>query len=203
MEMTSPRLAALSVERRDRGISMDNARGVDGKLQVVFTAEQIRNRVRQMAEQISRDFSGGTVCAVCVVENGFVFMADLIREIDRPVLCQFIRSDFSVQGGATEIFFSPEVLVTGEDVLLIEGVIQSGVTTDFLVRNLLARGAKSVKLAALIDRHSDRQIALQPDYVGFVCDGPLMVGYGLGAPHLGRNLPYLAKLDKRASAAGG
>jgi hypoxanthine phosphoribosyltransferase len=181
---------------------MDNARGVEGNLQVVFTAEQIRNRVREIAEQVSRDFSDSTICAVGVMENGFVFMADLIREIDRPVLCQFIRSDFSVQGGATEIFFSPEVLVTGQNVLLVEGVLQSGVTTDFLIRNLLARGAKSVRLAALLDRHSERQIALQPDYFGFVCDGPLMVGYGLGAPQLGRNLPYLAQMEKRASAAG-
>jgi hypoxanthine phosphoribosyltransferase len=182
---------------------MDNARGVEGNLQVVFTAEQIRKRVCEMAEQISRDFADSTVCAVCVVENGFMFMSDLIREIDRPVLCQFIRSDFSIQGAATEIFFSPEVLVTGENVLLIEGIVRSGVTTEFLIRNLLARGAKSVKLAALVDRHSERQIELQSDYVGFVCDGPLMVGYGLGTPHLGRNLPFLARVDERASAAGG
>lgn len=181
---------------------MDDACGVEGSLQVVFTAEQIRNRVREMAEQISRDFSGGTVCAVCVVENGFVLMSDLIRQIERPVLCQFIRSDFSVQGTATEIFFSPEVLVKGQNVLLIEGVLQTGVTTEFLIRNLLARGAKSVKLAALLDRRADRQVALQPDYFGFVCDGPLIVGYGLGAPQLGRNLPYLATVDKTASAAG-
>jgi hypoxanthine phosphoribosyltransferase len=182
---------------------MDNARGVEGNLQVVFTAEQIRKRVREMAEQISQDFADGTICVVCVGENGFVFMADLIREIDRPVLCQFIRSDFSHQGGATEIFFTPEPLVTGQNVLLIEGVVQSGVTTEFLVHNLLARGAKSVKLAALLDRHSERQIALQPEYFGFVCDGPLMVGYGLGTPHLGRNLPFLATVEKRATAAGG
>jgi hypoxanthine phosphoribosyltransferase len=190
---------ALFIERQESGTPMDNARGVNGSMQVVFTAEQIRSRVREMAKEISRGFPEGTVCAVCVVENGFVFMADLIREIDRPVLCQFIRSDFSEQDGATEIFFSPEVLVAGENVLLIEGVIQSGVTTDFLVRNLLARGAKSVKLATLLDRHSERQIALQPDYIGFVCDGPLMVGYGLGAPRLGRNLPYLAKVEQEAS----
>jgi hypoxanthine phosphoribosyltransferase len=182
---------------------MVNAREAHGNLQVVFNAEQIRERVCEMAEQISRDFADSTVCAVCVVENGFMFMADLIREIDRPVLCQFIRSDFSVQGAATEIFFSPEVLVNGENVLLIEGVVRSGVTTDFLIRNLLARGAKSVKLAALLDRRSERQIELQADYFGFVSDGPLMVGYGLGAPHLGRNLPFLATVGQRASVAGG
>lgn len=181
---------------------MDNTRGIVGNLQVVFTAEQIKKRVREIAEQISLDFAGTSICMVCVVENGFVFMADLIREIDRPVLCQFIRSDFSSQGSSTEIFFSPEPLVSGQDVLLIEGVVQSGLTTEFLMRTLHARGAKSVKLATLLDRHSERQIELQPDYFGFLVEGPLMAGYGLGAPHFGRNLPFIAAVEQRASAVG-
>ncbi len=181
---------------------MDNARGVEGSLQVVFTAEQIQKRVREMAEQISADFAGNSICMVCVVENGFVFMADLIRELDCPVLCQFIRSDFTSQGRSAEIFFSPEPLVSGQHVLLLEGVVQSGLTTEFLMRNLHARGAKSVRLATLLDRHCDRQIELQPDYFGFLVEGPHMVGYGLGSPHYGRNLPYIASLDKGAAAAG-
>ena len=182
---------------------MDNTRGVEGKLQVVFTAEQIQKRVTEMAQQISEDFADSTICAVCVVDNGFVFMADLIRQIDRPVLCQFMRSDFTHMGGSTEIFFSPEPLVSGQNVLLIEGVVQSGVTTEFLIRTLHARGAKSVRLATLLDRHADRQIELRADYFGFLVEGPLMVGYGLGLPHYGRNLPFIATAEKgEASAAG-
>lgn len=182
---------------------MDNARGIEGKLDVVFTAEQITARVRELAEQIARDFADSTICAVCVMQNGFVFMADLIRAINLPVLCQFIRSDFTEQPGSTEIFFSPEPLVTGQHVLLVEGVVQTGVTTQFLVHNLLARGAKSVRVAALLDRGSERNMAFQPDYIGFTCTGPLMVGYGLGSPHLGRNLPFLARLEARATTAAG
>ncbi len=181
---------------------MDNAGAVQGNLQVVITAEQIAARVRELAAQIARDFADSTIYAVCVVENGFVFMADLIREIDRPVLCQFIRSDFSEQGGATEIFFSPEPLVAGQNVLLIEGIVQSGITTQFLVNNLLTRGAKSVKVAVLVDRHAEHRVALHPEYSGFVCDGPFLVGYGLGAPDLGRNLPFLATVEAKATAAG-
>ncbi len=180
---------------------MDNARGVEGKLQVVFSTEQIQKRVSEMAAQITEDFADGPICAVCVVENGFVFMADLIRQIDRPVLCQFIRSDFTHMPGGTEIFFSPEPLVSGQNVLLIEGVVQSGVTTEFLMRTLHARGAKSVRLATLLDRHVDRQIELQADYFGFLVEGPLLIGYGLGSPHYGRNLPFLASVQKGATTA--
>lgn len=181
---------------------MDNTHGIAGNLQVVFTAEQIAARVHELAEQITRDFAGTTVCAVCVVQNGFMFMADLTRKISRPLVCQFIRADFTEQADATEIFFSPEPLVAGQDVLLIEGVVESGVTTQFLVNNLLARGAKSVKVAVLLDRHSGRHVPLQPEYIGFVCDGAFVVGYGLGAPEFGRNLPFLARVEEKASAVG-
>jgi len=181
---------------------MANSCGVSGNLKVVFTAEQISQRVRQIARQVSDEYRDRVICLVCVMENGFVFMADLIRQIDRPVLCQFIRSDFTSQGAATEIFFSPEQMVEGLDVLLVEGVVQSGVTTEFLIRNLLARGAKSVKLAALLDRQTERQVAVGPDYVGFSFDGPLVVGYGLGSPHFGRNLPYIAAVEHGVAKAG-
>ena len=182
---------------------MDNSSGVQGNLQIVFTAEQIGQRVRELARQIADDFRGRTICTVCVMENGFVFMADLIRQMDHAVLCQFIRSDFTDQGRATEIFFSPEPKVEGLDVLLIEGVLKSGLTTEFLLRNLLARGAKSVKVVALLDRRSERQVAISADYAGFEFEGSMAVGYGMGSPDFGRNLPYIAALERTSSVAGG
>ena len=84
----------------------------------------------------------------------------------------------------------------GKDVLLLEGVIQSGVTTEFLSRNLLSRGAASVAVAAFLDKHSERRISLRPEYYGFLLDESYAVGYGLGAPQFGRNLPYVAVLDQ-------
>lgn len=181
---------------------MDNAQGVEGNLQVVYTADQIKSRVRELAAQIKQDFAGKTICAVCMMENGFVFMADLIREIDRPMLCQFIRGNLTEQGSSAEIFFSPEPQVQGCDVLLVEGVVQSGLTAEYLSRTLIALGAKSVKIATLLDRRTERQIEIQPDYYCFRIEGPQMVGYGLGLPHLGRNLPFLAISAGRSSAAG-
>jgi hypoxanthine phosphoribosyltransferase len=163
---------------------------------VVISAEQILRRVHEMGRQISADYRDRAMCVLCVLENGFVFAADLVRALDTTVRCQFIRPLFRERPlGATtttEIFFSPEVEVKGAHVLLVEGLVQSGVTSEFLMRNLMARGAASVKLATLLDRQSARRVPLQPDYFGFLIDDPFVFGYGLGDPELGRNLPFVA-----------
>jgi hypoxanthine phosphoribosyltransferase len=161
----------------------------------VITAAQIEKRVQEIGRQISDDYHGRTVHVLAVLENSFVFVADLIRELEIPVVCEFIKPLYRDRqtGRSTtrEIFFSPEIEVRGDDVLLVEGIIHSGVTTDFLVSGMLARGAASVKLVSFLDRQSARRVALQPDYFGFLVDEKFLVGYGLGSPRMARNLPYL------------
>jgi len=168
---------------------------------VLLSAEQIRKRVQEMARQINADFRGRTVYLVGVLENGFIFMADLVRELQVPVVCQFVKPALKeADANITEIFFSPEVDVNGQHVLLVETLVQSGVTSEFLMRNLVGRGAASVKLAALLDKQSARRVPLQPDYFGFLMNESFVVGYGLGTPHLGRNLPYIAAREAGAPA---
>jgi hypoxanthine phosphoribosyltransferase len=160
---------------------------------VILSADQIKKRVQEMARQITRDYQGRTLCVVAVMENGFIFMADLVRELDIPIVCQFVRGEFKDDHpSTTEIFYSPEVEVAGKDVLLVEALIQSGLTSEFLLRNLVSRGASSVKLAVLLDKQAARRVALQPDYFGFLLNDSFVVGYGLGDVHSGRNLPYIA-----------
>lgn len=160
---------------------------------VLFSAEQIQQRVREMARQISSDYQGKTVYIVSVMENAFIFTADLLRALDLPVVCQFVRGAFTESSASmAEIFYSPELDVKGQHVLLVENLVQSGVTTEFLIRNLTARGAQTVKLAVLLDKQAARRVSLQPDYFGFLVGDHFVVGYGLGAPHIGRNLPYIA-----------
>ena len=173
-----------------------------GRERVVLTAEQIQTRVRELARQIEDDFRGRTIHAICVLENGFVFMADLIRALRADVICHFIRPDFTEVGGTTEIFYSPEPVVAGEHVLMVETLIQSGVTSEFLMRNVLARGAATVRLVTLLDRQAARRVMLQPDYFGFLVDEPFVFGYGLGEHSRGRNLPYLATSDTHVAASG-
>ena len=160
---------------------------------ILLSADQIRKRVQEIARQISNDFRGKTLYVVGVMENGFIFMADLVRELDLNVVCQFVRAESKeTNSTTTEIFFSPELDVKGQHVLLVEALVQSGLTSEFLIRNLAGRGAASVKLAVLLDKQSARRVSLQPDYFGFLMNESFVVGYGLGDQHFGRNLPYIA-----------
>src|ERR1700684_1197138 len=124
---------------------------------LVISAEQISKRVKEMARQISNDCRGKTLHVVGVMENGFIFMADLVRELELNVVCQFVKAESKEPDSNTvEIFFSPELDVSGQDVLLVEALVQSGITSEFLIRNLVTRGAASVKLAVLLDKQSAR-----------------------------------------------
>ena len=174
-----------------------NANPQTQPLRTVIPTEQIQKRVREMARQISNDYQGKTIHALALLENGFIFMADLVRALEVPVICQFIkpryRREQTTPAGLLEIFFSHELAIAGKHILLVEGLVHSGVTTEYLMSDLRARGAASVKLATLLDRQSARRVPLQPDYFGFLVDEAFLCGYGLGSPEqTGRNLPYLA-----------
>ncbi|HZW94622.1 MAG TPA: phosphoribosyltransferase family protein [Candidatus Eremiobacteraceae bacterium] len=177
-----------------------NATGVE-PLRQVIAAEQIQKRVKELARHISDDYQGQTIQALAVLENAFMFMADLVRALEVPVVCQFIKPRYSKQGNqgeVVEIFFSHEPDIRGQHILLVEGLVHSGVTSDFLMNDLRARGAASVKLVTLLDRQSARRVALQPDYFGFLVDEAFLVGYGLGAAEqTNRNIPYLAATQPR------
>jgi hypoxanthine phosphoribosyltransferase len=167
-------------------------------LRQVITADQIQKRVKELGRQISDDYQGQTIQALAVLENSFMFLADLVRAVDVPVVCQFIKPKYSRPQGnkaddIVEIFFSHEPDIHGHHILLVEGLVHSGVTSEFLMNDLRARGAASVKLVTLLDRQSARRVALQPDYFGFLVDDTFLVGYGLGAvEQTSRNLPFLA-----------
>jgi hypoxanthine phosphoribosyltransferase len=186
----------MSAEAKENGVQPGAGPSQNPKFEypkVVFSAEQIRNRVQEMARKISNDFKGKTLHVVGVMENGFIFMADLVRELDLNVVCQFVKAESTeTDASTTQIFFSPELDVSGRDVLLVEALVQSGITSEFLIRNLVSRGAASVKLAVLLDKQSARRVSLQPDYFGFLMNESFVVGYGLGERHFGRNLPYIA-----------
>jgi hypoxanthine phosphoribosyltransferase len=174
-------------------------------LRQVIAPEQIQKRILELGRQISDDYkirldSGQAVQMLAVLDNAFMFLADLVRALEVPMVCQFIkprynwaRSSQAHGGDVLEIFFSNAPEIRGQHVLLVEGLVHSGVTSDFLMNDLRARGAASVKLVTLLDRQSARRVPLQPDYFGFLIDETYLVGYGLGATEqTDRNLPYLA-----------
>jgi hypoxanthine phosphoribosyltransferase len=173
-------------------------------LRTVISTDQIQKRVKELARQISDDYKGQTVQMLAVLENAFMFQADLVRALEVPVVCQFIKPKYTrPPSGAThdvmEIFFSHEPDIRGQHILLVEGLVHSGITSEFLMNDLRSRGAASVKMVTLLDRQSARRVPLQPDYFGFLVDETFLVGYGLGeAEQTSRNLPYLAAANPRA-----
>jgi hypoxanthine phosphoribosyltransferase len=173
-------------------------------LRPVITAEQIQKRVKELGRQISDDYRGQTIQMLAVLENAFMFQADLVRALEVPVVCQFIKPRYTrpasgASHDAMEIFFSHEPDIRGQHILLVEGLVHSGVTSEFLMSDLRSRGAASVKLVTLLDRQSARRVPLQPDYFGFLVDETFLVGYGLGAAEqTNRNLPYLAAANASA-----
>jgi len=171
-------------------------------LRPAISAEQIQKRVREMGRQISDHYQGKTLHVLAILDNSFIFMADLVRALEIPITCTFVKPRYRQQpatghSDVLEIVFSHDLDIRGKDVLLVEGVVHSGVTSEFLMNDLRARGASSVKLATLLDRQSARRVQLQPDYFGFLVDEAFLIGYGLGsAEQTNRNLPYLAAANQ-------
>src|SRR6201988_2918474 len=173
-------------------------------LRPVITPDQIQKRVKELGRQISDDYKGQTIQMLAVLENAFMFQADLVRALEVPVVCQFIKPKYTRPEAGSgsdvmEIFFSHEPDIPGKHILLVEGLVHSGVTSEFLMNDLRARGAASVKLVTLLDRQAARRVPLQPDYFGFLVDETFLVGYGFGGGEkTNRNLPYLAAANPRA-----
>ena len=174
---------------------------------VLFTKDEIGQRVKILGELISSDFEGETLDVVCLVDTGHVFMADLIRAISVPVRTHFVSMavrevvDPNYDRQRQEIFFYPEIEGEGRTMLVVDGVLQTGVTLDFLLRRLWAREPKDVKMAVLLDKGSERRVLLEPDYVGFeLASNDIVVGYGLAWQGLDGNLPYLGSLEKKKPA---
>jgi hypoxanthine phosphoribosyltransferase len=163
-----------------------------------FSAQRIASRVDALGREISRECQGRRLDVVVTLDRGFVFAADLVRQIEGPVVCHFVREDVRDvdQGGHArrEVFFGSHPELSGRDVLVVDAVLESGVTQDFLLRRLGESKPRSIRLAVLLDKPESRRVALEPDYFGFrTASKDVWVGYGLAAANgMGRNLGYLS-----------
>ena len=175
----------------------------------VYSSQQLATRVRSMGGAISRDYKGRTLDVVILYENGFVFAADLVRKIAPQVVCHFVRvdiRDLQFSGhDRREIYFSRPPRLANRDVLLVDAVIKSGVTQEFLMQRLQEDRPRSLRLAVLFDKPADRRVNLKPDYFGFAAASKYLAGYGLAGTRGGYgNLPYVGvqsgRLGSRAIA---
>jgi len=174
---------------------------------VIYSKARLAARIAALGKQISRDYKGRTVDAVIILEDGFVFAADLLRAISRPVVCHFVRlemRDVELSGfSRREVSFTRPPVLKDRDILIIASMLHTGVTIDFLCKRLQESRPRSLRIAVLLDKPEDRRVDLQPDYFGFLGASNRFVGYGLAGSHEHfRNLPFVgAAVSKRPTGS--
>jgi len=167
-------------------------------LEPLFTSEQIQTRVAEMGADIARDYAGTTPLLIGVLKGAYIFMSDLVRAIDLKLGVEFMAISSYGSGmrssGEVRIVKDLDVPVEGRDILIVEDIVDTGLTLSYLIASLHGRGAKSVKLAALLDKWERREREVPIDYCGFQIPDAFVVGYGLDFAERYRNLPYIAVL---------
>jgi hypoxanthine phosphoribosyltransferase len=167
-------------------------------MNVLIPAEQIQQRVAELAGQIAADYRGKPVTIVGVLTGCLIFLADLVRHLDLALRIDLIQAS-SYRGAVTrpgDLHIQPELVpdVRGRDVLLLDDILDTGQTLSYLVRHLDGLGAVSVKVVVLLRKQGRQQVPLEPDYCGFDIPDQFVVGYGLDFNDEYRHLPYLAVL---------
>ncbi len=163
----------------------------------LISADRLATRVRELGQRISRDYQGQQLCVIGVLKGSFIFLADLVRAIDVPCEIEFIGVS-SYEGmhstGHVRINYDLSVDIEGKHVLLVEDIIDTGNTIDYLLKTLSVRQPKSLKVACLLSKPEAHQIQLNIDYTGFEISKEFVIGYGLDLDGLHRNLPDLMQM---------
>jgi hypoxanthine phosphoribosyltransferase len=167
--------------------------------EVLFSKDVIERRVRELAEEISRDYAGGELIVVGVLKGAFIFMADLIRFFKIPCQVDFAQlasyGNGTVSSGDVVIMKDIGLPIAGKDVLIVEDIVDTGLTLSFLVETLKNRNPRSLKVCVFLDKRARRKVPFTADYTGFDIDDGFVVGYGLDFNEQGRHLPdvYIIK----------
>ena len=168
---------------------------MDRPLEQLLSSDQLSARVVELGREVRGWYPpGATITAVGVLKGSFVFMADLVRAVDGPVAIEFLGVSSYVgtdSSGAVQITQDLRVDVSGKHVLLIEDIVDTGLTLEYLLRIMAARNPASLRVVALLDKPSRRKVEVPVDLVGFEIPDLFVVGYGLDLDQLHRNLPYI------------
>lgn len=163
----------------------------------VITAEEIAGRVRELGAEITERFQGESLTVVCVLKGAFLFFADLVREIKVPLELEFVRlASYGHGTESGELVFSKdlETSIQGKNVLIVEDIVDSGKSMDFLLRTFEERKPKSLTLAALVDKSERREVELDVDFPGFPLSKGFIVGYGMDYAERYRELPGIFEI---------
>jgi len=167
----------------------------------IITKEEMRKRINMLGRQITTDYSDRNLLMVGVLKGAFAFFSDLTRVVRLPLHVDFLI--VSRTGARVKILSDIAKDLSGQDVLLVEDIVNSGATLTFLKKKMMARKPRSIKCCTLLDKPKGREIDVKIDYVGFTIPDKYVVGYGLDFENKYRNLPYIAVLDKMNERGGG
>lgn len=164
--------------------------------EILIPAERIQARVAELGAQISADYAGKDLVLVCVLKGGVMFLVDLMRHISVPHAIDFMAvSSYGVgvreSSGVVRIQMDLETNITGRHALIVEDIVDSGRTLDYITRMLSTRQPASLRVCALLDKYERRQVPVPLDYVGFQIPDKFVFGYGLDLDELYRNLPFV------------
>lgn len=165
----------------------------------LISEEQIKIRVKELGQEITAAYKDKNILVVGILKGSVVFLADLIREINVPVQIDFMavssygKSTYS--SGVVRILKDLDSDIAGKDLLIVEDIVDTGLTLSYLVENLLSRNPASLKVCTFLDKPSRRKSQINPDYNGYVIPDEFVVGYGLDHDEKYRNLPYIGVLE--------
>jgi len=170
--------------------------------EILFSEETIKARVKELGAQMTRDYAGGSPLLLGVLKGSFIFLADLARSIDLSCEIRFVSASSygfsSFSSGSVKIGKDVDFEMKGRDIVLIEDILDTGVTLTALRDFVLAFDPSSLKICTMLDKPSHRKVPIDADYMGFECPDEFLVGYGLDYAERYRNLPYIAALKPEA-----
>ena len=167
-------------------------------LEVLLSEDQIQSRIKELGKEITRDYAGRNPLLIGVLKGACFFLSDLLRAIDTRLGIEFIAissyGSSTRTSGEVRILKDLDVPVEGRDLIVVEDIVDTGLTLSYLLANLKSRGAASVKLVALLDKYERRERGVEINYLGFKIPDHFVVGYGLDFAERYRNLPFIAVL---------
>lgn len=169
------------------------------RINVHLTEQEVEQRIRDLAEQISVHYGEDPLCLICILKGAAFFACELAKRITSPVELEFMSvSSYgagTTSSGVVRINYDLGTSIEGKNILVVEDIIDTGRTLKYLMENLKTRNPKSIKLCTLLDKPERRAVDMEADYVGFVIPDEFVVGYGLDWNQQYRNLPYIGFLE--------
>ncbi|KRE95863.1 hypoxanthine phosphoribosyltransferase [Paenibacillus sp. Soil766] len=166
--------------------------------EVLYSEEQIQGKIKELGELLSTDYEGKNPLVICVLKGAFIFMADLVKQIKVPLEIDFMAvssyGQSTKSSGVVKIIKDLDVPVEGRHILIVEDIIDSGLTLSYLIDVLERRNAKTISVVALFNKPARRTVELEPDYAGYALPDEFVVGYGLDYAEKYRNLPFIGIL---------